>query len=259
MKKEKQSSAFTERQCPACAHKFKVGQEEKRIRCPHCREIVSAESVAERSLPTAPAGPKATEDWRQQCEILEQRFEALEREVKTYMNAAARAEGLLFAAQRRTDDRLTSAAPARPVKREEETAVVTNGNAHGKGSDPPPSPDGTDDAPPAVQKIESASITLLAGTEDLAMRRVARNLSEILSRAGWSVHESSNGSARCRNGLTLAAAPTLSRERLTTTFSALRNAGYSVTVQFDPRLRGDETLLMVGPGATGESVSKGAL
>lgn len=254
MKTVKTSAPCQEQHCPACARKFTVATNQGRLRCPHCREIVVL------TAPRAPSGKSQDapalnggEDWKTQCEILEKRFEALEHEVRSYMAAAARAEQLLLAPGCGHDVCLTPRDAPSQRGEAAEPREIANGNAHGKTPGDCAPAEQAEARDVTAQDIRSPVITLLASTQDIATHRVARRLTEILSRAGWGVHESSDVTARCGHGLTLAVAPTLSRERLTTTFNALRVAGFSVTLQFNPQLGADETLLIVGPGAVSEN------
>jgi hypothetical protein len=256
MKTVKTSAPYQEQQCPACARKFTVGTNRGRLRCPHCREIVvltAPRTAIGISVAQHAPAPSVAEDWRTQCDILERRFEALEDQVKSCMAATARAEELLLTPGRAHDDCLTPRDTPSQRQDAAEPRENANGNAQCKapGNYAPAQHAEVRDVP--AQNTPAPVITLLASSQDIATHRLARTLTEILSRAGWGVHESSNVTTRCGHGLTLAVAPTLSRERLTTTFNALRVAGFSVTLQFDPQLGADETLLIVGPGVVSEN------
>lgn len=180
------------------------------------------ETEAGRDVPAAP-------DWQARCEILQARIEALEHQVEALM-VTPRTSGPLVP-ERRHDFGPISREHLSPAESEERREIFR--------PEPP-----TDAAVPGV-----AEIGILVTAGDAAARQLAETLTGILAGAGWKVRGVTEAPVVSCRGLTLAAAPTLPLQRVTSTLNALREAGLAMTFQLDPERGPSETVMIVGAGA----------
>ena len=248
----KTSAPILEQSCPACGGRFTIGSagRKKKVQCPQCREVVLLNGTAHAEA--APASPAAPE-WLARCEMLQARIDALEQQVEALL-VAPRARPPLFA---------ENLADFRAVRAE---------------VPPPDDPAETPDAPVPRREIfreekpdddaamremfarkyqpPANDIGLLLPAGDGAARQSVEALTAILVRAGWQVRgvkEDRHFPPESRRGLTLAAAPTLPLPRITGTLNALREAGFSVGFQIDPKRGSNETVLIVATDAGAEN------
>ena len=254
MKGEKNSVPNLEQRCPACAGLFTISpaSRKKRVQCPHCREIVTltepaeingaADSIEKRPAPAPP-------EWLARCDQLQARIEALEQQVEALMVSPRPHAALLPDLLSGFRDQPTPSEPAethspapptgdRPPREFPRVAV------------PPPEPE----PEPAFMRnfqVPTPEIGLLVAAGDEAAQRAAQALSDLLAKTGWKVRAARQdvNLPPGDGGLTLAAAPTLPVQRVTSTLNALRTAGYAVTYQLDPTRGPGEATLIVGAGA----------
>lgn len=255
-KKVKPVAARQEQRCPACGRKFTVDSatSKKKVRCPKCRAIVALTEVAapnavqgEEAAPIAPPG----EDWKAQCAILQARIEALVKQIELRKSVAPPNWPAFDVTQPPPDSSALKRAQLMPRAQPAEKSETPSES----GIDSP-----TERGPLAAQAGESRGssdnprspppheITLLLGVGDVAGRRIVETLKAVVARAGWRIRAviEKQLAPECRQGLTLATDPTLSREQLTATFRALRIAGFSVNLRLDPQLGPVESVLLIG-------------
>ena len=245
MKKVKTHAPILEQRCPACGGVFTLSgaSRRKKVQCPQCREVVTLTEPAElNGTPDAEAGRDlpAAPDWMARCEMLQARIETLEHQVEALM-VIPRPRSPLFP-ERHHD--------FSPMSREQLLAGDNGERREIFRREPP-----ADEAEPRELLARTAQspapeIGLIVSAGDGAARRLAEKLTGILARAGWKVRgvtEAAVLSQGCR-GLTLAAAPTLPLQRVTSTLNALREAGLAMTFQLDPERGPSETVMIVGAG-----------
>ncbi len=259
MSNDKTNAPNVEQRCPACGGRFTISpaNRRKKVQCPQCREVVtlteppeikeSAQNV-EKPLP-----PSAPPEWLARCEQLQARIDALEQQVEALMVSPRPHTTLLQdnLPNLRSGSR-PNPAPSTPLE---------------LPSTPPP----TDSRPPldlsrvtvtpAVERSEpgfgrnfqlpTPEIGLVVAASDKSAHEVVDVLTKILMQAGWKVQAAiQDASLSPHSGsLTLAAAPTMSVQRVTITLNALRTAGYAVTYQLDPTRGPSEATLTIGVSA----------
>lgn len=253
MKKVKTSAPILEQSCPACGGLFTVSaaSRRKKVQCPQCREIVSLpESDDVNGTPETDAAP----DWLARCEMLQARIEALEHQVEALM-VTPRTRAPLIPGR---------AHDFGPVSRQDllpgDLAEDRGRASHADGGErrevfrtETPAEE-TVPREVVVRSFQPSApeIGLLVSAGDGAARRVAETLTKILAGSGWKVRgvTEDQATALACSGLTLVASPALPLQRVTSTFNALREAGFAMTYQLDPERGSGETLLIVG-AATG--------
>lgn len=253
MKKVKTSAPILEQSCPACGGLFTVSaaSRRKKVQCPQCREIVSLTPPDElNGKPETDAAP----DWMARCEMLQARIEALEHQVEALM-VTPRTRAPLIPGR---------AHDFGPVSRQDllpgDLPEGREGASHADGGErrevfrmETPS---EETAPRGVVartfQLSAPEIGLLVSAGDGAARQMAETLTTILAGSGWKVRgvTEDQATALACSGLTLVASPALPLQRVTSTFNAMREAGFAVTFQLDPERGTGETLLIVG-AATG--------
>lgn len=253
MKKEKTSAPILEQSCPACGGLFTVSaaSRRKKVQCPHCREIVSL------GLPNDVNGTAETDaapGWMARCEMLQARIEALEHQVEALMVTPRTPAPLI--PRRHHDFGLVSHEDRLPGDLAERDAESSHAGG-GEGREVFHAEAPAAEAVPREVVVRSfqpsaLEIALLVAAGDAAARQVAETLTKILVGSGWKVRgvtEDQDSASAC-SGLTLVASPDLPLQRVTSTFNAMREAGFAMTFQLDHERGSGETLLIVGT-ATG--------
>lgn len=245
-----------EQQCPACGRKFTIDSatSKKKVRCPKCRAIVALTEVAapnavqaEQRDQSAPQG----EDWKTQCAILQARIEALVKQIELRKNVAPPNWPAFDATQPPPDSSALKRAQLMPRTQPAEKGETSkeSGNdsptARGLLAGQAAASRGCSDNPRSPPPHE---ITLVFGAGDVAGRRTVEAVKAVLVRGGWRIRAVTEKEIppECRQGLTLATDPTVSREQLMATFKALRSAGFSVNLRLDPQLGPVGSVLLIG-------------
>jgi hypothetical protein len=211
-------------------------------------EVAAPSAVqGEEAAQSAPPG----EDWKTQCAILQARIEALVKQIELRKNVAPPNWPAFDATQPPPDSSALKRAQLMPRTQPADKGVTSSESgidsptARGPLAAQAGASRGCSDNPRSPPPHE---ITLLLGAGDIAGRRTVETLKAVFARGGWRIRAVIEKPlpSECRQGLTLATDPTLSREQLTATFNALRIAGFSVNLRLDPQLGPVESVLLIG-------------
>lgn len=240
IKEVKTGAEHHEQRCPACSRKFTVdsGTAKKKVRCPKCRAIVTLTGVSATNGGQGERPPQisaVSDDWKTRCAILEGRIEVLERQMELRANVAPPRSRSIPVPAGSPDSSIEDRAQFTPRPQPTPEALASRA-AHRPSANPR--------SPPPHE------VTVVVGAGDITGHRIAEALKDVVARAGWRIPAviEKQIPPDCRQGLTLAADPTLTREQLAGLFKELRAAGFPVNLHLNPNLGPSESVLMVGNG-----------